>query len=201
MLASPGHLGAFIIAVCFAAGLNVYGTVATLGLCARAGLVVLPGDLGVLQSWWVIGGCALLFAIEFVADKIPYVDLVWNVLQTFVRVPVAALLAYSALPTLDPSWQLAAGAVGGVLALAAHSGKTTIRTAVNTSPEPVSNFSLSLSEDVLALSLTWFATQYPILAAGIVIAILVSLALVARWLVRKIGKLTTTFRPRSAAPG
>ncbi len=184
MVASPGHVAAFLIAVCFAAGLNVYGTVATLGLVARAGLVVLPGELGVIQSPWVIGACLVLFAIEFTTDKIPLVDLVWNVLQTFVRVPVAAFLAYAALPMLDPPVQLAAGAVGAMLALFAHAGKTTIRAAVSASPEPVSNFSLSMVEDVIALVLAGFATQYPFLAAGIVLTLFVMLAFVARRVVR-----------------
>jgi hypothetical protein len=186
MLSSPEHVTAFLVAVCFAAGLNVYGTVATLGLVARAGLVVLPGDLAVVQNPWIIGACLVLFALEFVADKIPLVDLVWNVLQTFVRVPVAGLLAYGALPALDPGWQLAAGAGGALLALAAHAGKTTMRTAVSASPEPVSNIGLSLAEDVSALALTWFATQYPYVAAGMVVVMVLILAMVTRWLFRVI---------------
>ncbi len=179
----------FLIAVCFAAGLNVYGTVATLGLIARAGLVVLPGDLSVVQSWWVIGACLILFALEFVADKIPLVDLVWNILQTFVRVPVAGLLAYGALPALDPGWQLAAGAAGALLALLAHVGKTTMRAAVSTSPEPASNIGLSLLEDGLALALVWFATQYPFLAAFIVLVLVVTVAVAVRWLFRRLTAL------------
>jgi len=186
MLSSPEHVTAFLVAVCFAAGLNVYGTVATLGLVARAGLVVLPGDLAVVQNPWIIGACLVLFALEFVADKVPLVDLVWNVLQTFVRVPVAGLLAYGALPTLDPGWQLAAGAGGALLALAAHAGKTTMRTAVSASPEPASNIGLSLAEDASALALTWFATQYPYVAAGMVIVMVLVLTLVTRWLFRMI---------------
>src|SRR5688572_19107121 len=106
------HVAAFLVAVCFASGLNVYGTVATLGLVARFGWVVLPGDLAIVQSHWVIGACLGLFALEFIADKIPLVDLIWNIVQTFVRVPVAGLLAYGALPQLEPGWQLAAGAAG-----------------------------------------------------------------------------------------
>jgi hypothetical protein len=156
---------------------------------ARLGWVVLPGDLAVVQSWWVIGACLALFALEFVADKIPLVDLVWNILQTFVRGPVAGLLAYGALPALDPGWQLAAGAAGALLALLAHVGKTTIRTAVSASPEPVSNIGLSLAEDGLALALVWFATQYPFLAAGIVLVVVVAVALVARWLLRRVKAL------------
>lgn len=183
------------MAVCFAAGLNVYGTVAALGLVARAGLVVLPGDLGLIQSGWVIGACLVLFAIEFVADKVPLVDLVWNVLQTFVRVPVAGLLAYGALPALDPGWQLAAGAAGAALALLAHSGKTAMRAAVSASPEPASNIALSVAEDGAALLLVWFATQYPYVAASMVLVIIISLVFVVRWILRR---LRTLVRPRVA---
>jgi len=180
------------VAVCFAAGLNVYGTVATLGLVSRAGLVVLPGDLGIIQSWWVIGACLALFAVEFVADKVPLVDLVWNVLQTFIRVPVAGLLAYGALPALDPGWQLAAGAAGSALALLAHSGKTTMRAAVSASPEPASNIGLSLVEDGAALILVWFATQYPYVAAAMVLVMLVTLTFVVRWILRRLRRLTAS---------
>jgi hypothetical protein len=189
VLTSPEHVAAFLVAVCFAAGLNVYGTVAALGLVSRAGLVVLPGDLGIVQSWWVIGACLAMFAIEFVADKVPLVDLVWNVLQTFVRVPVAGLLAYGALPALDPGWQLAAGAAGSALALLAHSGKTTMRAAVSASPEPASNIGLSLAEDGAALILVWFATQYPYVAAAMVLVMLVTLTFVVRWVLRRLRKL------------
>lgn len=186
---SPEHVAAFLVAVCFAAGLNVYGTVAALGLVARAGFVVLPGDLGLIQSWWVLGACLVLFAIEFVADKVPIVDLVWNVLQTFVRVPVAGLIAYGALPALDPGWQLAAGAAGALLALVAHSGKTTMRAAVSASPEPASNIGLSLAEDGAVLILVWFATQYPYVAAAMVLVMLVTLTFVVRWVLRRLRKL------------
>ena len=133
--------------------------------------------------------CLVLFALEFIADKIPLVDVVWNVLQTFVRVPVAGLLAYGALPALDPGWQLAAGVAGATLALVAHAGKTTIRAAVTGSPEPVSNIGLSLAEDASALTLAWFATQYPYLAAGLVVVMLLILVLVTRWVLRGLRKL------------
>ena len=186
---APEHVAAFLVAVCFAAGLNVYGTVATLGVVARAGWVVLPGDLAAVQSNWVIGACLVLFALEFVADKIPLVDLIWNIVQTFVRVPVAGLLAYGALPSLDPGWQLAAGAAGAALALVAHAGKTTLRAAVSGSPEPVSNIGLSLAEDASALTLAWFATQYPYVAAGLVVVMILILAVVTRWLLRAFRKL------------
>jgi hypothetical protein len=194
VLSSPEHVAAFLVAVCFASGLNVYGTVASLGLISKFGLVVLPGNLTAIENPWVIGACLVLFALEFVADKIPLIDLIWNVLQTFVRVPVAGLLAYGALPTLDPGWQLAAGAAGSGLALMAHSAKTTLRATVSGSPEPVSNIGLSLIEDASALALAWFATQYPYVAAAMVVVMMVILVLVTRWLLR-------TFRKLVAGPG
>jgi hypothetical protein len=178
-----------IVAVSFAAGLNVYATVATLGLLAHAGLLDLPSGLHLLSSWWVIAASAVLFAIEFFADKIPAFDLFWNALHTFIRIPVAALIAYGATSHLSPEKQLLATLTGGAIALAAHGGKIAARTAVTPSPEPVSNFALSAGEDTLAIFLTWFATQHPIAAAGIVAAFLVMIVVVMRWVVRAMKKL------------
>src|SRR5690348_14298931 len=133
MYFSPRQLAALVVATSFAAGLNVYATVATLGLLARAGIVALPPSLDVLTSWWVTSASVALYLIEFVADKIPAIDLVWNALQTFVRVPVAALLAYGATTQLSPGEQLAATTLGAAVALAAHGGKTAARAAVTPS--------------------------------------------------------------------
>ncbi len=180
----PDHLVALIVATSFAAGLNVYGTVATLGLLSRAGAIALPGSLGLLDNWWVIAASVALFAIEFVADKVPAFDLVWNALQTFVRVPAGALLAYAAASTLGPGWQLLATALGGAIAFAAHGGKTAARVAVTTSPEPFSNAALSLAEDAFAIFLTWFATRHPFIAAAIVTVCLVVIALLVRLVIR-----------------
>src|SRR6202521_1263435 len=174
---STDEIVATVVATSFAAGLNLYATVATLGLLAHLGVLALPPALGILASWWVIGISGVLFAIEFFADKIPAFDLVWNTLHTFIRVPVAALLAYRATASLSPWEQLAAAALGGAIALAAHGGKTAVRAAVTPSPEPLSNMTLSLGEDALAIALTWLATHHPYLAGtialGIVIAIVV----------------------------
>lgn len=180
----PREVVAFLIAVSFAAGLNVSGTVAVLGLLARFGVLDLPGDLGMLESWWVIGSAGVLFAVEVIADKIPLFDLIWNVLQTFVRVPTAALLAYAATPSLDPGWQLGATALGAGLALTAHTLKTAMRTAVSASPEPASNIGLSITEDLVALGLTWFAASYPWIAAAIVVVLIVMALVVLRLLWR-----------------
>src|ERR1700757_2373872 len=178
-----------IVAVSFAAGLNVYATVAALGLLAQAGLVDLPAGLHLLSNWWVIAASGALFAVEFFADKIPAFDLFWNALHTFVRVPVAALIAYGASSQLSPEKQLLAALAGGAIALAAHGGKTAARVAVTPSPEPASNIALSAGEDVLAVFLTWFATRHPIAAALIVAALLLLIAVMIRWVVRALKNL------------
>ena len=183
------ELAGLLIATSFAAGLNVYATVATLGLLAQTDLLALPPGLHLLASWWVIGGAAILFSIEFFADKIPAFDLIWNALHTFVRVPAAALVAYRATAQLSPEKQLLATLAGGAIALAAHGGKTAARAAVTPSPEPVSNISLSMGEDALAIFLIWFATQHPVLAALIVLALLVVIVVVIRWVVRALRNL------------
>jgi Domain of unknown function (DUF4126) len=170
------------VATSFAAGLNLYATVATLGLLGNLGVLALPPALEVLASWWVIGVSGALFAVEFFADKIPAVDLIWNALHTFIRVPLAALLAYRATATLSPWEQVLVTAAGGAIAFAAHGAKTAARTAVTPSPEPFSNTALSLGEDGLAIFLTWFATRHPYTAAAIVAGLL----LIIVWLGRRV---------------
>jgi hypothetical protein len=183
------ELVALLVAVSFAAGLNVYATVATLGLLARAGLLPLPASLHLLDSWWIIAACVVLFLVEFFADKISAFDLIWNALHTFVRVPIAALLAYAATSQLSPGKQLLATMGGGLIALAAHGGKTAVRAAVTPSPEPISNIGLSFGEDALAIFLTWFATQHPYSAAAIVIVLLAIIIVLIRWIVRALRAL------------
>jgi hypothetical protein len=181
---SGEELVALMVAVSFSAGLNVYATVATLGLLAHAGLFPLPPALSLLSSWWVIGASGALFGVEFFADKVPAFDLVWNALHTFIRVPVAALLAYQATASLSPLEQMAATAAGATIALAAHGGKTAVRAAVTPSPEPLSNIGLSLGEDGLAVLLTWLATRHPYLAASAVAVMLVVIVVFVRWMIR-----------------
>jgi hypothetical protein len=183
--AGPQLVG-LLVAISFAAGLNVYATVATLGLLSHTHLLELPSGLHLLSSWWVIGAAIALFAIEFFADKVPAFDLFWNALHTFVRIPVAALIAYGATSHLSPQMQLMATLAGGLIALIAHGGKTAARVAVTPSPEPVSNFALSAGEDVVAIFVTWLATQHPFVAAGIATAFLVVIVVMVRWVVRTI---------------
>lgn len=177
---------ALLIAVSFAAGLNVYATVATLGLLAHAGWLALPPPLHLLESWYVIAASAALFLVEFFADKVPAFDLLWNALHTFIRVPVAALLAYQATASLSPGEQILATIAGGLIALAAHGGKTAARAAVTPSPEPFSNIALSLSEDVLAVFLTWMATWKPYIAASIAAVLVLMTVLLVRWVWRSL---------------
>jgi hypothetical protein len=185
------ELFAVLTAISFAAGLNVYATVATLGLLAHAGVIPLPPALHLLSSWYVIACSIVLFLMEFFADKFPVFDLLWNALHTFIRVPVAALLAYAATAQLSPGMQLLATLLGGAIALVAHGGKTAIRAAVTPYPEPFSNIALSLGKDALAVFLTWFATKHPYLAATIALAFVLVIVALMRWVM---GALRSTFR-------
>lgn len=190
MLKLPGQeLVALLVAISFAAGLNVYATLATLGLLAHTGWVTLPDPLHLLASWWVIGASAVLFGVGFFADKIPGFDLVWNTLHTFIRVPLAALLAWRATSNLTPGEQLAATFLGGVVALIAHSGKTAARAAVTPSPEPFSNIGLSVGEDALSISLTWLATRHPYVAGSIALVLILVIVLLIRWVWRSLRDL------------
>jgi Domain of unknown function (DUF4126) len=193
---TPANITALIIAASFAAGLNIYATVLTLGILARTQWVALPPGLDSLGHTWVLIVCAIMFAIEFVADKIPGFDMIWNTLHTVIRVPIAGLVAYHASAQLSPQMQVVATAVGAVVALAAHSSKTAVRAAVTPSPEPVSNIALSTTEDAAAIGLTWFATHHPFIAAGAALVLLVGAIVAARALLRAVQRpLRRIFRP------
>jgi hypothetical protein len=178
-----------IIGTSFAAGLNVYATVATLGVLGRFHVIPLPASLAPVEHWWVIAICLVLFVIEFFADKIPAFDLIWNALHTFVRVPVAGYLAYHASASLPPHIQMIAAVLGGTIAFAAHGGKTAARAAVTPSPEPFSNAALSMGEDVAAVGLTWFASTHPYITASIVAVMLFLIVVFVRFVYRSLRKL------------
>ena len=180
----PGELFALLVAIGFAAGLNLYATVTVLGLLARFGHLPLPPGLQLLAGWPVIGASSVLFAIEFFADKIPAFDLVWNALHTFIRVPVAGLLAYRATSQLSPEHQLLAALLGAGVAFIAHSGKTAARAAVTPSPEPLSNIGLSVGEDIVAIGLTWLATRHPYVAGSLATLFVVVVLILVRWVIR-----------------
>jgi hypothetical protein len=182
MTFTPSTIAGLVVAASFAAGLNVYATVLTLGVLARLHWVELPQGLDALENWWVIGASAALFSVEFFADKIPAFDLIWNALHTFVRIPLAALLAYRATLQLSPEMQLLATVGGGLIALAAHSSKTAARTLITASPEPVSNIALSAGEDAVAVGLTWTATHHPLIAGGIAAGLTLAAIFAVRWI-------------------
>jgi hypothetical protein len=177
---SPLETLGFALGTSFASGLNVYLTVAAAGLFQRFGIVQLPDSLQVLANPIVIGVAITLFVIEFIADKIPYVDTAWDALHTFIRPPAAALIAYSAFGQVPEEWKIGASLLAGGVALTSHGAKATSRAAANTSPEPVSNWTLSLLEDGLAVFLTWMAATHPVITAAIVV-MLVILAVMIIW--------------------
>ena len=193
---SASDIGGLVVATCFAAGLNLYATVLTLGALARLHWVALPQGLDVLGSWpiLIISGC--MFAAEFVADKIPGFDLLWNAAHTFIRVPVAALLAYRATEHLSPGMQLAATAAGGLIAMATHSSKTALRAVVTPSPEPVSNIALSTTEDAAAIGMTYVATHHPLAAAGVSGALILLSVVCLGWIVKRLRRAWTSFSVR-----
>jgi hypothetical protein len=181
-------------------GINLYATVVTLGLLERFKLVHLPGELGLVAEWWVIGLAGVLYLIEFFADKIPAVDSAWDAIHTFIRVPAGAVLAASAFARFDPAVQIIALLAGGGLALSSHGTKAATRLAANASPEPVSNIALSLAEDAMAIGAAILMVFHPV----VILIVIAVFLLIALWLVPKIfralrrllGRVRSLFSPR-----
>src|SRR5258708_3680472 len=155
----------------FSSGLNLYATVATLGLLQRFGVLHLPPGLQILSHPWVLAIAIALYLLEFFADKIPYFDTFWDAIHTFIRPPAAALLAFAAAGAAPPEWRWGAALIAGGVALTSHGAKASARAAVNASPEPLSNWVLSFGEDVLALWLSWIAATHPVATTFIVTAL------------------------------
>jgi hypothetical protein len=166
-------------------GINLYATIAALGIAGRAEMVQLPPEMQVLTHPAVIVIACIMYIIEFFADKVPYVDSGWDVVHTFIRVPAGAILAAKALGDMNPALELAALLAGGTVALAAHGTKATVRLAINTSPEPFSNWTASFVEDVTVLGSIWMVFNHPIMMLVLVISFI---ALVV-WLVPKLFRL------------
>jgi hypothetical protein len=166
-------------------GINLYATVAALGIAGQLQLIQLPPDLQVLAHPVVITVACIMYVIEFFADKVPYVDSGWDVLHTFIRVPAGAVLAARSLGDMNPALELAALLAGGTVALAAHGTKASARLAINTSPEPFSNWTASVVEDVAVLGSIWMIFNHPIL---MLIIVLTFLAFVV-WLAPKLFRL------------
>jgi len=170
---SPVETLSLVLGTGFSSGLNLYATVATLGLLQRFGVIHLPGNLQVLSHPLVLGVALALYVVEFLADKFPYIDSIWQAVHTFIRPPAAALLAFSVTAATPEPWRWAAALLAGAIALTSHGTKAGARAAANLSPEPLSNWALSFGEDILAVWLTWFATTHPRVAVAVAIVLVV----------------------------
>jgi len=168
----------------FSSGLNLYATVATLGILQRFGVIHLPPPLAIVAHPIVLGAAIALYLIEFLADKIPFVDTVWDSIHTFIRPPAAAVIAFGASAAAPAEWRWAAALLAGGVALTSHSTKASTRAAVNTVPEPFSNWALSIGEDLLAVWLTWFTAVHPVATIAIVTMLLIVCAVLLYYLFR-----------------
>ena len=195
VIAVLGTLG-LALGSSWASGINLYAMVATLGLLGRFAGLELPGDLGVVTDWWVIGIATGLYVIEFAADKVPIVDTVWDVVHTFIRVPAGAIVAAAALGDFSPWVQVVAFLLGGGVALTSHGAKAATRVVANMSPEPASNITLSLVEDVIAVGGTLLAAFLPILMLGFVVVAVT----VVIWLTPKIFRRLRGRKAATATP-
>jgi hypothetical protein len=175
-------------------GLNLYATVLTLGLLQHFHLVTLPGELDFVSQPWVVIVAAVLYLVEFLADKIPVVDSVWDTIHTFIRVPAGAILAASAFAHFDPVVRAAALLAGGTLALGSHGAKAGVRVMANTSPEPFSNIALSIVEDFVTIGLAVIAAFHPIVILVVVLFFVVLLIWLAPRVVRSIRRLLSQAR-------
>jgi hypothetical protein len=173
---------ALTMGVAWASGINLYATLLMLGVLGTTGHITLPPDLQLLTDPLVIGAAALMYCVEFFADKIPGVDTGWDGLHTFVRIPAGAILAAGAIGEVGPAAQLAAALAGGTLAAGSHATKAGTRILINSSPEPVTNWFASVGEDVMVLAGLWTALYNPVLF----LVLLVLFILLMIWLLPKL---------------
>ena len=166
-------------------GINLYAAVATLGLLEHFGFAHLPGDLGLLGSGWVIGLACVLFVVQFIADKIPAVDSMWDAIHTFIRIPAGAVMAFAAFAHFDPAIRIAALLLGGGIALGSHGAKAATRVGANLSPEPFSNIILSVFEDLVVVGSSLIVAYHPV----VMIAVVGIFLCVAAWMLPKIVRL------------
>ena len=167
------------------AGINVYATVAVLGLAGKYEMIQLPPELHILMEPVVIGVACVMYFIEFFADKVPYVDNGWDAIHTFIRIPAGAILAARAVGDVSPALELAAILAGGTVALAAHGTKATARLAINASPEPFTNWFSSIGEDLVVLGGIWLTFNHPVIMLVLVILFIA----LAAWLIPKLYRL------------
>ncbi len=183
-----------------AAGVNLYATVAILGLSTRFGIVDLPPQFAAFNHPWIIGLALALYVVEFVADKVPWVDTVWDTVHTFVRPLGGALIAVSTLGEASPWLQGLTAVVGGTLAAGSHFTKAGTRAAVNLSPEPFTNWGLSLAGDAFVIGLGMLALTYPVVALAVTAVCVVAIMLLARWLIGWIRRAAHSPDPRPDLP-
>jgi hypothetical protein len=183
----------------FTAGINLYATIATLGLASRYGWVDLPDHYRVFDNDLVIGAAIVLYIVEFLADKIPWVDTLWDALHTFIRPVGGALVALGTLGDASPAVEALTALAGGTLAAGTHFAKAGTRAAVNASPEPFSNWALSTAEDVFVVGLGLVALRYPLVAALVVVAGVVLMLVFAAWIVRAVRRRWRWRRPAAGA--
>ena len=173
---------ALTMGAAWAAGINLYAAIATLGILSVTGNMTLPPDLQVLANPLVIGAACLMFAVEFIADKMPGVDTGWDTIHTFIRIPAGALLAAGAVGELNPAVSLAAALLGGTLAAGTHGMKAGSRLLINTSPEPLTNWTASIVEDIMVIGGIWAAVNHP----WVFFVLLVIFILLMIWLLPKV---------------
>jgi hypothetical protein len=173
-----------VIPFAFAAGVNLYATVAMLGLCSRYELIALPDHFRAFEHPVVITAALALYVVEFVADKIPWLDSVWDAVHTIVRPLGGAAIAVTTLGDAAPALEVVAALIGGSVAMTSHLGKAGTRAVANTSPEPFSNWILSFGEDVLVVGLTYLAMEHPALALTVAVALIGVLIAFASVLIR-----------------
>jgi|1185.fasta_scaffold691626_1 Domain of unknown function (DUF4126) len=170
----------------FAAGINLYATVAILGLASRYGWVSLPPQYQVFDNNWIIGGALVLYVVEFFADKIPWLDSAWDAVHTLIRPVGGALIAIATIGDASPGTQTLVGLLGGALATSTHLSKSGTRAVANASPEPFTNWILSVAEDLFVVGLGTLALKYPAAAAVVVIVCLVLMVTFATWIIRAV---------------
>jgi hypothetical protein len=168
----------------FAAGVNLYATVALVGLASRYGWVTLPPEYAVFDNNWIIGTAIVLYVVEFFADKIPWIDTLWDAIHTFIRPAGGAVMAVAALGEASPATQAMIGLLGGVVAAGSHVTKAGTRVAANTSPEPFSNWLLSVGEDVFVVGLGFLTMAFPVAALVVCVLLLIAIAMLGTTLIR-----------------
>ncbi|SER40423.1 protein of unknown function [Nitrosomonas sp. Nm51] len=180
---------ALLTGTAWASGINLYAVLLVLGLGGSTGYIDLPAELSVLEDPLTIVAAGIVYFIEFAADKIPGIDSVWDVIHTFVRIPAGAILAAGAAGDVSPVLEIAAGLLGGSIAATSHTAKASTRLMINTSPEPASNWTASISEDLLVVGGLWIALNYPAVFLILFFAFVVLLI----WLLPKLWNMIKLF--------